>query len=177
MGRSEKCLTSPLFAYLITYLLPQIKKTQTRKPSKTREEKPGLRSAVLFPCLSNRSVICWRRLRQKTDGSSIKHNAGSRCRASPPQLDRPRSQAREPQFSSGFILAHRLRKTGHPVKSDFNPPGVRCEHQTDAAGARPDANHHRSLWRPTSESTPDSGIFKLAACGTVNIPSLLLLLN
>lgn len=75
----------------------------------------------------------------------------------------PAAKSESPQFSSGFILAHQLWKIGHQMNSDFNPPGVVFEHQTEETGARPPSSHHHHFRRITDNSVPDSRILKSAS--------------
>lgn len=72
------------------------------------------------------------------------------------------AKSESPQFSSGFILAHQLRKIGHQINSDFNPPGGIFKHQIEEGGARLYLSHHY-FRRITKNSVPDSGIFKFAS--------------
>lgn len=80
-----------------------------------------MRSAILFPCFSNRLVICWHQRRQKTDGSSVKHNEGSRCWASPPQLDGSCSQVQEPTVFKWVHLGTPISGNRSPDKFRFQP--------------------------------------------------------
>lgn len=126
------------------------------KPSKTREEPPGVRSAVFFPCFSNRLVICWHQLWQKTDGCSIRHNEGSRCWANPPQLDCSCSQVREPTVFKWVHLGTPALENQSQMNSDFNPPGVPFKHQREEAAATLYLSHHRYFRRAADNSVSAS---------------------
>lgn len=73
------------------------------------------------------------------------------------------AKSESPQFSSGFILAHQLRKIGHQINSDFNPPGGIFKHHIEEARARLYSSHHYCSRRITKNSVPDSGMFNFAS--------------
>lgn len=140
-GMDGEVCSTPNPEYSIACLPSPINEIQICKPSKTWEEKRGMRSAIFFPCFSNRLVICWHWLWQKTDGYSIRHNEGSRCRASPPQLDWSCSQVREPTVFKWVQLGTPATENQSRMNSDFNLPGVIFKHQTEEA-ARLYLSHH-----------------------------------
>lgn len=125
-----------------------------------------MRSAILFPCFSNRLVICWHWLWQKTDGSSIKHNEGGRCRASPPQLDWSCSQVQEPTVFKWVHLGTRALENWSPIEFRFLPTKSSIQAQREEAETRPYSSHRHHFRQITKNSVPDSRKFKVASYNT-----------
>lgn len=132
-------------------------------------------SAILFPCFSNRLVICWHWLWQKTDGSSIKHNEGSRCWASPPQLDGSCSQVQEPTVFKWVHLGTPAPEIWSPNKFRFQP--TRSYSQAPERRSRSYTLSVTGITLGGSQVILSLTLEYLNLLVTINTPSSLLLLN